>query len=51
MAQRAKAASQMLALASTEQKNRWLLAAAAALETRAGEILEANAKDIAAAPG
>jgi glutamate-5-semialdehyde dehydrogenase len=51
MAGRAKAASVALALAPTEQKNRWLLATAAALEARAGELIQANAKDVAAAPG
>src|SRR4029079_10100340 len=51
MATRAKAASEVLARSSTDQKNRWLLAAATALEARAAEILEANAADSAAAPG
>jgi glutamate-5-semialdehyde dehydrogenase len=51
MAGRAKAASVALALAPTEQKNRWLLATAAALEAHAGVLIEANAKDVAAAPG
>jgi len=32
-------------------KDRWILASAKALESRASEILEANAKDVAAAPG
>src|SRR6187401_797501 len=51
MAERAKAASAILACATTDQKNRWLLATAASLESRAGELIEANAKDAAAAPG
>jgi glutamate-5-semialdehyde dehydrogenase len=51
LARRAKAASTLLAQAPTTAKNRWLLAAASAIEARQGELLEANAKDIAAAPG
>src|SRR5829696_6901051 len=51
MGERAKAASEALAVASTADKNRWLLAAGAALEARTPELLEANAKDVAAAPG
>ena len=47
LAHRARQASRQLAGASTEQKNRWLLAAAADLAIRANEILEANAKDLA----
>jgi glutamate-5-semialdehyde dehydrogenase len=43
------AAASVLALASTEQKNRALAAAAAALRARRGELLEANAADVAAA--
>ena len=50
MAERAKAASAVLAAASTADKDRWLLAAAATLEARTAEILDANAKDVAAAP-
>ncbi len=42
-------AAQALALASTEQKNAALAAAAAALRNRAGEILAANARDMKAA--
>ena len=49
MATRARAAAQTLALTSTDQKNRWLRAAAAALETRTAELRDANARDIAAA--
>jgi glutamate-5-semialdehyde dehydrogenase len=51
MAERARSAAEVLAVAPTEQKNRWLLAAAAALESRSAELLKANAQDIAAAPG
>ncbi len=40
-----------LATASTAAKDRWLLSAAATLESRASELLEANARDVAAAPG
>jgi len=42
-------AAQALALASTDQKNAALAAAAAALRSRAGEILAANARDMKAA--
>ena len=51
MAERAKAASVVLACASTEQKNRWLMAAADALEARHAEMMAANARDVAEAPG
>ena len=51
LAGRARAASEELAAASTAAKNKWLLAAAAALEARSAEVLEANARDVAAAPG
>ncbi|MBN9117578.1 MAG: glutamate-5-semialdehyde dehydrogenase [Planctomycetes bacterium] len=51
LAKRAKAASTLLAQAPTRAKNQWLLASAAALESRAAELLEANAEDVAAAPG
>ena len=51
LARRAKAASTLIAQAPTAAKNRWLLAAASALEARADELLAANAKDVAAAPG
>jgi glutamate-5-semialdehyde dehydrogenase len=50
MAEQAKAASQVLASVSTETKNRWLLSAAQAIETRSDELLAANARDVAAAP-
>jgi glutamate-5-semialdehyde dehydrogenase len=51
MARRAKVASQLLASVRTAEKNRWLLAASSALEARTAEVLEANAQDVAAAPG
>jgi glutamate-5-semialdehyde dehydrogenase len=47
-AQRAKAASKLLALVTTAQKNAWLLASAKALGDHTTRILDANAKDIAA---
>ena len=49
MAEAAKAASEVLACVSTQQKNSWLLASAGEVETHSPEILEANARDIAAA--
>ena len=50
LAQRAKAASRVIATASTEQKNAVLRAAAEALRHEAGDrVLEANAKDMIAA--
>jgi glutamate-5-semialdehyde dehydrogenase len=49
LACRARAASRLLATASTESKNRWLLHAADALEKRSAEILDANASDVNAA--
>ena len=51
LAERAKAAAQVLAGVRTAAKNRWLLASAAALEANAADILAANALDVAAAPG
>ena len=45
----ALAASSVLALASTQQKNDALAAAAKAIRERAGDILTANAQDMAAA--
>src|SRR5262245_24232672 len=47
LAQRARAASRRLATAPAEQKNRWLLLAADALENQTSRILEANALDVA----
>jgi glutamate-5-semialdehyde dehydrogenase len=43
---RARAASSKLALLSTQQKNRILLAIADAIEAKQGSILDANAKDL-----
>jgi glutamate-5-semialdehyde dehydrogenase len=51
LAQRARAASRTLAQAPTAAKNKWLLASATALEAHTAELLEANAQDVAAAPG
>ena len=51
MAIRAKAAARVVALASGAAKNAWLAASAQGLRERSDEILEANAKDVAAAPG
>jgi glutamate-5-semialdehyde dehydrogenase len=48
---RAKNAAKNLALASGAAKNAWLERGAEALRTRTPEILEANARDVAAAPG
>ena len=45
----AKAASRPLSIASPDQKNRALLAMASAIEASVPKILEANAKDVAAA--
>jgi glutamate-5-semialdehyde dehydrogenase len=51
LASQAKAASRKLALASGALKNAWLAQAAEALRDRTGEILDANAQDVAAGPG
>jgi glutamate-5-semialdehyde dehydrogenase len=51
LVQHARSASTALTLASTKQKNRWLLASADALISRTEEILDANGKDLTAAPG
>ena len=51
LADRAQAASRVLAIARGEQKNGWLLAAARSLAERSAEVLEANAKDVELAPG
>lgn len=51
LGKRAKAASRGLALLSTEEKNRCLIAMAEALEERKDAIASANAKDMEAAPG
>jgi len=49
LAGRARAAARVLATAVGERKNAWLHQAAASLEARAAEILEANGRDVAAA--
>jgi glutamate-5-semialdehyde dehydrogenase len=51
LGRRAKAASRGLALLSTEEKNRCLIAMAEALEGQKDAIAAANAKDMEAAPG
>ena len=51
LGRRAKAASRGLALLSTEEKNRCLIAMAEALEGRKDAIAAANAEDMEAAPG
>lgn len=51
VAKAARAASWSLAQATGGQKNGWLRASAAQLRNRTGEILAANARDVAAAPG
>jgi glutamate-5-semialdehyde dehydrogenase len=50
LGRRARAAARLLAGASGAQKNRWLREAATALEERPGPLLEANARDVEAAP-
>jgi glutamate-5-semialdehyde dehydrogenase len=50
-AKRAKAASAELAVAGGEQKNGWLRDSAKRLRQQTAALLEANAADIAAAPG
>jgi glutamate-5-semialdehyde dehydrogenase len=49
-ARRARSAARTLATALGQRKNDWLVQAAAALEARSAEILDANARDVAAAP-
>ena len=44
----ARAAARTLARAGVEQKNRALRASADAVRSRAGDILESNARDVAA---
>src|SRR5262249_1258914 len=46
LGRRARAAARLLATVRGELKNRWLLQAAAALETEMAPLLEANARDI-----
>src|SRR5262245_38224792 len=50
-ARRAKVASADLAVASGEQKNGWLRDSAARLRQQTAALLQANAADVAAAPG
>ena len=50
LAEQAKQASRVLALASGSAKNAWLRKSAEALKARAGEILVANQRDVEAAP-
>jgi glutamate-5-semialdehyde dehydrogenase len=50
MAERARLASRQLAVVRGDAKNRWLLESAEAIDARSGEILEANAEDVAQAP-
>jgi glutamate-5-semialdehyde dehydrogenase len=50
-AQRAKAASAELALVRGETKNAWLRTSATRLREQAAQVLEANAEDVANAPG
>ena len=51
MADRAKDASRILATVQGDAKTAWLEAAATSITDRGPEILEANARDVAAAPG
>jgi glutamate-5-semialdehyde dehydrogenase len=50
LARQAKAASRKMALARGAAKNAWLARSADALRARTPEILEANARDVSAAP-
>jgi glutamate-5-semialdehyde dehydrogenase len=49
LARRARAAARLLATAPGARKNRWLTASAVALEKRTDDLLQANARDLAAA--
>ncbi|SIO20432.1 glutamate-5-semialdehyde dehydrogenase [Singulisphaera sp. GP187] len=51
LADRAKAAARRMAIVSGAAKDAWLKRSAQALVERAAEVIEANARDIAAAPG
>jgi glutamate-5-semialdehyde dehydrogenase len=51
LADRARAAARVLAVARGGVKDAWLRRSAAALEERADEILAANARDVEAGPG
>jgi len=46
LARRARTAARLLATVTGERKNGWLTAAARALEARADEVLQANARDL-----
>src|SRR5262245_38913056 len=46
---RARSAERLLRIATGAQKNDWLLRSATALESHTGEVLQANARDLAAA--
>ncbi len=49
-ARRARAASRELSVLSTQVKDRWLLAGATAIEQATSEIIDANGRDLQAAP-
>ncbi len=51
LAARAREASRALAIATGTAKNLWLKRSAKALRERSKEVLDANAEDVAAAPG
>ena len=51
LAEQARAASRRLAVVPGSQKNAWLKRAATLLRDRTESILEANSRDVAAAPG
>ncbi len=51
MADRAKSASRLLAIAEGGVKDRWLITSAETLGKRADEVFTANAQDVALAPG
>lgn len=51
MADRAKIASRQMAISTGAARSSWLIRAGCAIENCADEILKANAKDVAAAPG
>ena len=51
LAQRAKRASSALARVTGQQKNDWLGHAAQAIRSQVDRILEANQRDVQAAPG
>ncbi len=51
VAAQAKRASTQLAVTSTDVKNRWLCGSAELLRANVGQVEQANARDLAAAPG